>query len=115
MDGDSRLYNLADRSERLQRWTAGWKTVRQRWIGGPTDSIIKSADYKIDCDGSVLVQMAFNDHMVSLTRLPAKSRGIQAETWTLSDFDFRIEDVCHDHAQGLVVLLEKMYVLFLNF
>ena len=114
-DGNNQLYNLTDRGERLQRWTVGWETSRERWKRGPAQSITRTRDDRIYCDGSVLVQISLNDHMVSLTRLPAKSRGIQTETWTLPGFDFRIEDLCHDHAQGLVVLLEKMYVLFLRF
>ena len=114
-DGNSQLYSLADRRERLRRWTVGWKTSCERWKRGPAHSITRTRDDRIYCDGSVLVQMSLNDHIVSLTRLPAESRGIQTESWTLSGFDFRIEDICHDHAQGLMVLLEEMCVLFLSF
>ena len=61
--------------------------------------------------GRVISHIPKGKKSVVFDQLPSAVRGVPARRWAIEDLEFRPMGLCHDHEQGLVVLIENWYEL----
>ena len=109
VDGDTKVFSLQERADRLRAWRKAWETgsVSEEFTIPLSGQEVQELESPCELFGSVLVKRRPN-RQIQIVQIPSKYRNIPKKEWTISHPVLHdVARLAVDHSQRLLIILEE--------